>query len=139
MDKSVRYVSVGYRVHRYEIEKRDGQRELWRAVDWEPYEISAVPMPADAGAVIRSAKDGSDPQTFTCVVTRNDASAAPAAQGLETTMKDDLKGAVAEQETRAATKDDQNESGKTTTDDRGRERPAGTPAVSYTHLRAHET
>lgn len=127
MDKSVRYVSVGYRVHRYEIDKREGQRELWRAVDWEPYEISAVPMPADAGAVIRSAKDGSDPQTFTCVVTRNDASAAPAAQGLETTMKDDLKGAVAEQETRAATKDDQNESGKTTTDDKGRERPTGTP------------
>lgn len=124
LDKSVRFVSVGYRVHRYDIEKRDGARELWRAVDWEPYEISAVPMPADAGAVIRSEK-GSAPRTFDCVVTRHDVPAAPAAPGQETTMKDDLK-AVAEQETRAANSDDKDE-GKTTTDDKGRERPVGTP------------
>lgn len=54
VEGTVRSVSVGYQVHRYEIEKRDGQREIWRAVDWEPYEVSAVPMPADPGARIRS-------------------------------------------------------------------------------------
>ncbi|SDL36984.1 prohead protease/major capsid protein fusion protein [Paracoccus chinensis] len=123
LDKSIRFVSVGYRVHRYDIEKRDGQREIWRAVDWEPYEISAVPMPADAGAVIRSEK-GSAPQTFPCVVTRHDVPAAPAARGLETTMKDDPK-AVAEHDTRAAGNDDKKET--PVTDDKGRERPAGTP------------
>ena len=48
----IRNVSVGYRVHRYDIEKRDGAPELWRAVDWEPLEISAVPIGADPGSGI---------------------------------------------------------------------------------------
>ncbi len=51
----IRNVSVGYRVHKYEIEKRDGERDIWRAVDWEPYEISAVPIGADPGAQFRNA------------------------------------------------------------------------------------
>jgi hypothetical protein len=64
-------ISVGYRVHRYEIVRREGQRELWRAVDWEPLEISAVPIPADAGAHIRS---GDSPDDFNrCVVVRAEA------------------------------------------------------------------
>jgi hypothetical protein len=50
----IRNVSVGYRVHRYEITKRDGAPELWRAVDWEPLEISAVAIGADPGARVRS-------------------------------------------------------------------------------------
>jgi phage head maturation protease len=49
----IRNVSVGYHVHKYEIEKRDGEPELWRAVDWEPMEISAVPIGADPGAQVR--------------------------------------------------------------------------------------
>lgn len=39
-------VSVGYRVHKWEIEKKDGI-EHGRAVDWEPMEISVVAIPAD--------------------------------------------------------------------------------------------
>lgn len=54
-DGIIRNVSVGYRVHRYEIIQRDGNVPLYRAVDWEPYEISLVPIGADAGAGIRSA------------------------------------------------------------------------------------
>ncbi|MBL9058886.1 MAG: phage portal protein, partial [Mangrovicoccus sp.] len=50
LERTVRHVSVGYRVHRYEITKREGHRELWRAVDWEPMEVSAVAKPADPGA-----------------------------------------------------------------------------------------
>jgi hypothetical protein len=72
----IRNVSVGYRVHRYEVEKRDGRPELWRAVDWEPLEISAVPVAADAGAHIRR-----DAALAPCVVVRDDGPAAtPAAQ-----------------------------------------------------------
>lgn len=56
MDGTVSAVSVGYRVHRYDITKAQGQRELWRAVDWEPMEISAVAMPADPGAHAVSTK-----------------------------------------------------------------------------------
>lgn len=49
----IRNVSVGYRVWKYEVEKREGEIELRRAVDWEPYEISAVPIGADPKAQIR--------------------------------------------------------------------------------------
>lgn len=50
----IRNVSVGYRVQRFEIEERDGQRPLYRAVEWEPMEISLVPVGADAGAGVRA-------------------------------------------------------------------------------------
>lgn len=69
MDGSVRSVSVGYRVWKYEITKKDGERELWRAVDWEPYEISAVAMPADPGAKIRGA-EGAPAALEPCVLVR---------------------------------------------------------------------
>jgi hypothetical protein len=52
----IRNVSVGYIVHSYEITENEGQRALYRAVDWEPYEISFVPMPFDAAAQVRSAE-----------------------------------------------------------------------------------
>jgi HK97 family phage prohead protease len=52
----VQNVSVGYRVHKME-KTEDGADKIpvYRAVDWEPYEISAVAMGADAGAGFRSA------------------------------------------------------------------------------------
>jgi hypothetical protein len=53
-DGIVRHVSVGYRVHRYEQQDGDGKIPIRHAVDWEPYEISAVPMGADDDAKVRS-------------------------------------------------------------------------------------
>lgn len=51
-------VSVGYDVHKMEkIEGGDETIPVYRAVDWEPYEISPVSMPADPDAHIRS-EDG---------------------------------------------------------------------------------
>ena len=50
----IRAVSIGYQVHRYEVSKPEGGRELWRAVDWTPFEISAVPVGADPAAGFRS-------------------------------------------------------------------------------------
>ncbi len=54
-DGTLRSVSVGYRVHRYEqiADARDGT--VHRAVDWEPYEISVVPVPVDPAAAVRGA------------------------------------------------------------------------------------
>ena len=47
-------VSVGYRVHEYnEKTGKDGALPIRTAVDWEPYEISVVPMGADPGAQLR--------------------------------------------------------------------------------------
>ncbi len=57
-DKIVRNVSVGYIVHRFEETPAKGENKIpiRLAVDWEPYEISMVPMPADAGAQTRGAR-----------------------------------------------------------------------------------
>lgn len=52
-DGIIRNISVGYLVHRYEkTEPKDGALAVWRAIDWEPAEISLVPVPADAGAQV---------------------------------------------------------------------------------------
>lgn len=60
----LRSVSVGYAVHKYEV-SRDGDMEVRTAKDWEPYEISLVPIPADAGASVRS---GQETRSTSCVV-----------------------------------------------------------------------
>ena len=46
-DNIRRLVSVGYRIHDMTTEKLDGGREAIRAIDWEPYELSLVSIPAD--------------------------------------------------------------------------------------------
>ena len=51
-DRIVRNVSVGYVVHEYQ-ETRLGENVIRTAVDWEPYELSLVTMPADVGARVR--------------------------------------------------------------------------------------
>jgi len=48
-------VSVGYRIHEYSKIEGDGdQLPTYRALRWEPLEISAVPVPADFGAQARA-------------------------------------------------------------------------------------
>lgn len=56
--KIVRNVSVGYRVHLFE-EQKDGKDgfPVRLATDWEPYEISLVPMGADSGAQVRKSNE----------------------------------------------------------------------------------
>lgn len=62
-DGVIRNVSVGYVVHKYsETLGKDGQLPVRMAIDWEPYEVSLVPMPADAGAQVRSS------ETYPCLV-----------------------------------------------------------------------
>ncbi|KAA2315126.1 peptidase U37 [Pseudooceanicola sediminis] len=111
----IRAVSIGYQVHRFEVSKPDGGRELWRAVDWTPFEISAVPVGADPAAGFRAKGEHHD-----CVLHRRDAEtsegaspmtdkttpAAPADDTTDTaateeiTMPDDKTGA-AEAQTRS--------------------------------------
>lgn len=47
-------ISVGYIVHRYIEQQRDGMVPLRTAIDWEPVELSLVPVPADPTAHVRS-------------------------------------------------------------------------------------
>lgn len=57
----IRNVSMGYEVHLYrQIEKTDDKIPTYRAEDWEPHEISLVPVGADPGATVRS-EDGAAP------------------------------------------------------------------------------
>lgn len=49
----LRHISVGYRVHKTERDDT-GEIPVERAIDWEPYELSLVPIPADAGAQTRN-------------------------------------------------------------------------------------
>lgn len=62
-DGILRNISVGYAVHRYQVlEEEDDKLPTYRAVDWEPLELSLVPIGFDDGAKIRSAKTPADYQ-----------------------------------------------------------------------------
>ena len=53
-DGILRGVSVGYRVHKYEVTKEDGKLPSYRATDWEPFEISIAPVQADPESQVRN-------------------------------------------------------------------------------------
>lgn len=78
----IRSVSVGYSVQKYEVTREEGKKPHYRAVNWTPMEISAVAIPADAGAHIRSAERAEQPCTVTRAVPAADA-ATPIARGNE--------------------------------------------------------
>lgn len=41
------HVSIGYMVHEIVLESRTDDKEVYRVIDWEPYEVSMVSVPAD--------------------------------------------------------------------------------------------
>jgi hypothetical protein len=90
----IRNLSVGYTVQRYQIDEKQGEVPVYRAVEWRPHEVSFVPVPADAAATTRSTAD-SAPGASPCVYTRAQALNQP-----EHTMPDTAPVADA---TRAAT------------------------------------
>jgi HK97 family phage major capsid protein/HK97 family phage prohead protease len=52
-----RSVSVGYVVHTFEEVKGQGQTKVYRATDWQPYEISIVSIPADISVGVGRSDD----------------------------------------------------------------------------------
>ncbi|MGE0715642.1 MAG: prohead protease/major capsid protein fusion protein [Alphaproteobacteria bacterium] len=50
----IRNVSVGYQVRKYKVTEEEGKPPVYRAVDWQPHELSLVPVGADAGAGTRA-------------------------------------------------------------------------------------
>jgi len=94
-DGIVRNVSVGYRVHAYEEKpgKTPEAPPIRTATSWEPYEVSMVPIGADAAAKVRGAEPT---DTNECEIVAASApaveqtrSAEPAAQLEEKSMKAD--------------------------------------------------
>lgn len=66
----LRNVSVGYRVHKLEKVKgavvdSNDDTPVFRATDWEPFELSMVPIGADAGAATRADSAITNPCEFT--------------------------------------------------------------------------
>lgn len=54
-DGIIQNISVGYRVNKFQkTEEVENKIPTYRAIDWEPFEISFVPVGADAGAGIRA-------------------------------------------------------------------------------------
>lgn len=90
-------ISVGYRVHKWEI---DEDEETWRATDWEPYEISIVSVPADPTVGVgRSAEDPPDaPQTRSKTVDEKEKGAAAPEPGKEPVNVEQITNQVRERE-----------------------------------------
>lgn len=78
-DKVLSNISVGYMVHKYERiqAKEEGGIDTLRAVDWEPMEISLVPIGFDDGAKVRSADSAATAENHTVEITTRGV-AAPA-------------------------------------------------------------
>lgn len=73
-DGILRTISAGYRVYKYEkkgtasdprVGKKTDEIPTYRAIDWEPYEISLAPIPADIKATVRS---GGSELTNECII-----------------------------------------------------------------------
>ena len=86
----IRNISVGYIVHAVTRFHKDGERTLLRVDDWEPTEISFVPVPADGAAQVRS--QSSEQGGFPCIIR-----GGPAASRQENTMPQNDPGAPAGQ------------------------------------------
>jgi hypothetical protein len=53
-DGIIQNISVGYRVNKFQkTDDVENKIPTYRAIDWEPFEISFVPVGADAGAGVR--------------------------------------------------------------------------------------
>jgi hypothetical protein len=74
-DRVIQNVSVGYRVHKFEQDDT-GAIPVRTAVDWEPYEVSMVPMPADVGARVRAHEIA----TNSCLIIRKEPAVKDAAR-----------------------------------------------------------
>ena len=84
-DKIITNVSTGYATYRIEQLPPDSRSEglpIYRAIDWEPMEISLVPIGADAGAGVRAEQQ----RSFPCEIIDSSTTADPATQRKEASM-----------------------------------------------------
>lgn len=102
-DGILRNISVGYIVHRYVlVEDGEDTTPIYRATDWEPTELSLVPIGFDDGAKVRSAKTPADyqGQRYTTVFeTRQAPEPAEQPAAVATTQEEQV---MTEEEKRAA-------------------------------------
>ncbi|MDO3524510.1 prohead protease/major capsid protein fusion protein [Ralstonia pseudosolanacearum] len=98
VDGIVRSVSVGYAIYKVEriAPAVDGDPWIYRVIDWEPYELSLVAVPADPGATTRAdpsagpRASGIQQRTFACEFIEQ--SNPPAAAGTRTREENTMPG-----------------------------------------------
>ncbi len=57
-------VSVGYQIHKMDIDEPESQNPTCRATDWEPLEISIVSVPADTSVGVGRSAEDADHETI---------------------------------------------------------------------------
>jgi hypothetical protein len=121
-DKIIRNVSAGYATYRVEMIPPQNLDDLWvyRAIDWEPIELSLVPIGADAGAETREHAMRAGERSFPCEFI-TPAGAAADSQPQERTMKKPGQGGEPAAEENAGTTTEQQEE---------QQRAAGTAAAA---------
>lgn len=123
------HVSVGYQVHEYDVTEKVGEIDIRRAVDWEPVEVSLVPIGFDDGATVRS----SDEHVSQAIINRSPG-ATEGGTGMSTKRKKEQVPAATGAEgnedldTRAAGEGNEGADNRTS--------PAATPEPSPTDVRA---
>ncbi|MDR0542463.1 MAG: Mu-like prophage major head subunit gpT family protein [Dysgonamonadaceae bacterium] len=71
-DGIISEISVGYRVYKYEKTNiQDGNIPTYRAVDWEPNEISFVPVPADINCGTRIGNRSQEPENHVEIIVKS--------------------------------------------------------------------
>ncbi len=87
----IRQVSHGYLVHQYrDVTGPDDEIPVWEAIDWEPMELSMVPIGADPAAQTRAERERQGPFEATLI------SRAESAQQEEETMNEETRNAILE-------------------------------------------
>ncbi|MEW6257417.1 MAG: HK97 family phage prohead protease [Pseudomonadota bacterium] len=86
-DGIIRQVSVGYVIRRVERLRQDNDMMLWRVIDWQPYEISLVPVGADPNACVRDASARTFPVIFLEDRTMSETPASPPAPAAPATTE----------------------------------------------------
>lgn len=66
-DGIIRNISVGYSVRKYQITREKDKVPVYRAVDWQPHELSFVTIPADPAAMSR-ARSNPEQAGETCII-----------------------------------------------------------------------
>lgn len=89
-EKVLRNVSVGYQVRKYQnVSAKEDKVPTYRAVNWEPHEISIVPIGFDPAAQVRSQEITNDVEIFNNLIED-----APKADSKEITMTEEEKRAL---------------------------------------------
>ena len=57
-------ISVGYRLHKFELQKKEGDAKTYRATSWEPLEVSLVSVPADDSVGVGRSEPGAETRSI---------------------------------------------------------------------------